>query len=131
MPSIFTQIINKNIKSDIVSENENYIAFMDIMPVNKGHVLIVPKLEVDDIFDLSPEIYQGLFNFARKVSIAIKKVIPCERVGMAVVGFEVPHAHIHLIPINNMNDMSFENKSEASKEELRDVSKKISNAIDC
>ena len=129
MSSVFTQIINRQIPSNIVCEDENYIAFMDIMPVKKGHILVVPKLEVSDIFDLPVDIYNGLFSFSRQVSIAMKKVIPCKRIGVAVIGFEVPHAHIHLIPIDNIDDMNFQIKKKVSNSELLDVSKEISNAI--
>ncbi len=129
MSSIFTKIINREIPSNIVFENENYIAFMDIMPVQKGHVLVVPKLEVNDIFDLPLDIYNGLFDYSRHISIAIKKVMSCKRIGVAVIGFEVPHAHIHLIPINNIDDMNFQMKKEISNDELREISKEISKTI--
>jgi len=129
MPSIFSQIINKKIPADIVFENEDCIAFMDIMPIQKGHVLVVPKLEVDNIFDLPLNTYTSVFSFARKISIAMKKTFNCKRIGVSVIGFEIPHAHIHLIPINHIDDMDFNNKKVIKKHELKLIAKKISEEI--
>ena len=129
MPSVFSQIINKKIPADIVFENEDCIAFMDIMPIQKGHVLVVPKLEVDNIFDLPLNTYTSLFSFARKISIAMKKTFNCKRIGVSVIGFEIPHAHIHLIPINHIDDMDFNNKKLIKKHELKLIAKKISKEI--
>jgi len=129
MPSIFSQIINKNIPADIVFENKDFIAFMDIMPIQKGHVLVVPKLEVDNIFDLPLNTYTSLFSFARKISIAMKKTFNCRRIGVSVIGFEIPHAHIHLIPINHIDDMNFKNKKVIKNNELKLIAKKISKEI--
>ena len=129
MPSVFSQIINKKIPANIVFENEDFIAFMDIMPVQKGHVLVVPKLEVDNIFDLPLDIYNGLFSFARDISIAMKKGIHCKRIGVSVIGFEVPHAHIHLIPINSISDMDFKKTKKMKSNELMLISKRISNLV--
>ncbi len=129
MPSVFSQIINKKIPADIVFENEDCIAFMDIMPIQKGHVLVVPKLEVDNIFDLPLNTYTSLFSFARKISIAMKKTFNCKRIGVSVIGFEIPHAHIHLIPINHIDDMDFNNKKVIKKHELKLIAKKISKEI--
>ena len=129
MPSIFSQIINKNIPADIVFENKDFIAFMDIMPIQKGHVLVVPKLEVDNIFDLPLNTYTSVFSFARKISIAMKKTFNCKRIGVSVIGFEIPHAHIHLIPINHIDDMDFNNKKVIKKHELKLIAKKISEEI--
>ena len=129
MPSVFSQIINKKIPADIVFENEDCIAFMDIMPIQKGHVLVVPKLEVDNIFDLPLNTYTSLFSFARKISIAMKKTFNWKRIGVSVIGFEIPHAHIHLIPINHIDDMDFNNKKVIKKHELKLIAKKISKEI--
>jgi len=129
MSSVFSQIINRKIPSNIVFENEDYIAFMDIMPIQKGHVLVVPKLEVDNIFDLPLDIYNGLFSFARQVSFAMQKVIDCKRIGISVIGFEVSHAHIHLIPINSISDMNFKNKKTIKKDEIELIAYKISKEV--
>ena len=108
--SIFTRIINRELPSYIVCEDKENIAFLDINPLRRGHTLIVPKLEVDNIFSLNKNSYNSLFSFAKKVAINMKKKITCNRIGMSVVGLDVPHAHIHLIPINSFEDMNF-NKS--------------------
>jgi histidine triad (HIT) family protein len=130
MPSIFTKIIKGEIPSYKVAENEHYYAFLDIFPLKKGHTLVVPKKEVDYIFDLDDPTYIGLMEFSKQVAKAIKKVMPCNRVAVMVVGLEVPHAHIHLVPINAMNDVNFANeKLKLSKEELEEIAKKISTAF--
>ena len=129
MPSVFSQIINRKIPANIVYENDEFIAFMDILPVQKGHVLVVPKLEIDNIFDLPLPTYNGLFVFAREVSIAMNKVLECKRIGISVIGFEVPHAHIHLVPINKVDDVNFNNKVLTSKEEIEIISKKINKEL--
>ena len=108
--SIFTRIINRELPSYIVCEDKENIAFLDINPLRKGHTLIVPKLQVDNIFSLNENLYNSLFSFAKRVAINMKKKITCDRIGMSVVGLDVPHAHIHLIPINSFEDMNF-NKS--------------------
>ena len=108
--SIFTRIINRELPSYIVCEDKENIAFLDINPLRKGHTLIVPKLQVDNIFSLNENSYNSLFSFAKRVAINMKKKITCDRIGMSVVGLDVPHAHIHLIPINSFEDMNF-NKS--------------------
>lgn len=107
MPSIFTQIINREIPGYIVAENDDAIAFLDINPLNEGHTLVVPKKEVDKLFDLDEDTYLKLQAFTHQVAKAIEKAIPCLRVGVAVVGLEVPHAHIHLIPLHSMADIDF------------------------
>jgi histidine triad (HIT) family protein len=107
MASIFTRIINREIPAYIVAEDERYIAFLDINPLVVGHVLVVPKKEIDFIFDLDDETLSGLNLFAKKVALAIRKAIPCKRVGVAVIGLEVPHTHIHLVPMNSMGDLNF------------------------
>jgi len=126
MASIFTKIVKGEIPSYKVAESDDYYAFLDINPVMKGHTLVIPKKEVDYIFDLDDETYIGLQAFAKKVAIAIKKVVPCERIGVVVMGLEVPHAHIHLIPMNVMKDISFEKERvKLSREEFSEVAKEI------
>lgn len=126
MASIFTKIINGEIPCYKIAEDEYYIAFLDVFPLRKGHTLIVPKKEVDYIFDLDSETYIGLMNFAKKISTAIKLANPCNRIGMSVIGLEVPHTHIHLIPINTTNDMNFANsKLSLSKEEFEAIAQNI------
>ena len=130
MASIFTRIINGEIPCYKIAEDENYFAFLDINPLQKGHTLVVPKLEVDYIFDLDSDVYLGLMDFAKRVSSAIKTVISCERIGLSVIGLEVPHAHIHLIPINQIGDMNFSNKKEnLTQAEMLDIADRISNAF--
>ncbi len=107
MASIFTRIINREIPGHIVAENEHAIAFLDVNPLNEGHTLVVPKQEVDKLFDLDKEAYLSLQSFAYEVAQAVEKAMPCLRVGVAVIGLEVPHAHIHLIPLNSMHDIDF------------------------
>lgn len=129
MPSIFTKIVNREIPAYIVAEDDNYLAFLDIFPLVKGHVLVIPKLEIDNIFDLEDDVLQGLHLFAKKVAKAQAKVIPCIRIGMAVIGLEVPHAHIHLVPLNSMGDIDFKKvKLNLSSEELQAIANKISQA---
>lgn len=130
MASIFTKIINREIPAHIVAENEHAIAFLDIKPLTKGHTLVIPKKEVDYIFDLDDETYSRLHLFAKEVAVAIKKVIPCRRIATAVLGLEVPHAHIHLIPINRMSDADFSNpKLRLSDEEMKNSADKIRSAF--
>jgi histidine triad (HIT) family protein len=130
MASIFTKIINREIPGAIVAEDSNYIAFLDISPLVKGHTLVVPKKEVDYIFDLDAETLSGLHLFAQKVAVALKKVIPCERIGVVVAGLEVPHAHVHLIPFRAMDDMNFTRpKLKLSKEEFAELAEKIKTAF--
>lgn len=127
MPSIFSKIIAGEIPCYKVAENENYLAFLDIFPLRKGHVLVIPKKEVDYLFDLDEVTYFGLMSFSKQVALAIKKTIPCNRVGVAVIGLEVPHAHVHLIPINTDNDMNFANaKLQLSKLEFEEIALAIS-----
>lgn len=126
MASIFTKIINGEIPSYKIAEDENYYAFLDIFPLAKGHTLVVPKKEVDYIFDLDDELLAGLNVFAKKVANAIDEVIECERVGIAVIGLEVPHTHIHLIPINNIEDINFARpKLKFSEKEFQETAEKI------
>lgn len=118
MASIFTQIIEGKIPCYKVAEDEHFIAFLDINPNAKGHTLCVPKVEVDKIFDLDEETYIKLMKFSRKVAIALEKTVACKRVGVAVVGLEVPHVHVHLIPLNEMKEMTFSHKVAMSSEEF-------------
>ena len=128
MTSIFSRIINNEIPCNLVSEDKNSIAFMDINPIAIGHVLIVPKKEIDYIFDLDSNTYHELWDFTKKVSVALKKTIQCNRIGVSVIGLEVPHAHIHLVPINKMSDMDFQKKISISIN-LEELAKKISKNI--
>ena len=124
--SIFTKIVNGEIPSYKIAEDENYLAFLDVNPNAKGHTLCIPKQEIDKIFEMDDELYLGLMKFSKKVAIALEKTVPCKRVGMAVVGLEVPHAHVHLIPMNTMNDISFSNdKLKFSKEEFEQIASDI------
>ncbi|PZX53836.1 histidine triad (HIT) family protein [Algoriphagus ratkowskyi] len=126
MASIFTKIIKREIPAHIVAEDENYLAFLDIMPLVKGHVLVVPKKEVDYIFDLEPEVLSGLHIFAQQVAKAMDKTIKCTRIGVAVIGLEVPHVHIHLVPLRTMDDINFTRpKLKLSNEELAEIAERI------
>ncbi|HEX8270970.1 MAG TPA: HIT family protein [Flavobacterium sp.] len=125
MSSIFTRIIQGEISAFKVAEDENYLAFLDVNPNAKGHTLCVPKQETDKIFDIEEEQYLGLMRFSRKVAIALEKTVPCKRVGMAVIGLEVPHAHVHLIPLNEMDEMRFQKKVSLSKEEFEELAVEI------
>ncbi len=127
--SIFTKIIQGEIPSYKVAENENFYAFLDINPNTKGHTLVVPKKEVDKIFDLDEATYRELMLFARKVAIAIEKTVSCNRVGVAVVGLEVPHTHVHLIPITEMGDMDFRKKVSLKPNEFEEIALAISSNI--
>lgn len=129
MSSVFTKIINGEIPAYKIAEDEDFIAFLDVMPLVKGHTLVVPKKEVDLIFDLDSEDYKNLWSFAQHVAKKIKKAIPCVRVGVAVVGLEVPHAHIHLIPLNTVDDMNFKNQRlKLSVEEYSEIQNLIINS---
>lgn len=125
MSSIFTKIINGEIPCYKIAEDENYFAFLDINPNAKGHVLCIPKFEVDKIFDMDEAHYLGLMHFSRKIAIALEKTVPCERIGMTVIGLEVPHAHVHLIPLNTMDDIRFQKKVTLTKEEFEALAKSI------
>ncbi|WP_114752718.1 HIT family protein [Pleomorphovibrio marinus] len=130
MSSIFTKIINREIPAYIVAEDEHTIAFLDIMPLVKGHLLVVPKVEVDYIFDLQDQHYSRLMLFAKKVALALEKVIPCTRIGVAVIGLEVPHVHVHLVPLRSMDDIDFSRpKLNLEKEEMKRIADKIKNSF--
>jgi histidine triad (HIT) family protein len=123
--SIFTKIVNGEIPSYKITEDDNYLAFLDVNPNAKGHTLCIPKQEIDKIFDMDDELYLGLMKFSKKVAIALEKTVPCKRVGVAVVGLEVPHAHVHLIPLNHMDEMRFQNKVSLSKDDFEALAKSI------
>jgi len=125
MSSIFTKIINGEIPCYKIAEDENYLAFLDVNPNAKGHTLCIPKQEIDKIFDMEEELYLGLMKFSRKVAKALEKTVPCKRIGLAVVGLEVPHAHVHLIPLHDMDDMRFQRKTSLTKEEFEKLAKAI------
>jgi len=126
MASIFTKIINGEIPAYKIAEDAHYIAFLDIFPLAKGHTLVVPKVEVDKYFDLDDATIAGLTVFAKKVAVAIEKAIPCNRVGVAVIGLEVPHAHVHLIPLNKLSDIDFSQpKLKLTQEELTEIANAI------
>ena len=130
MASIFTKIVNNEIPAYKVAEDENYVAFLDIFPIAKGHTLVIPKNEVDYIFDLDDEAYSQLQLFAKKVADGLKKAITCKKVGTLVLGLEVPHAHIHLVPIQSESDvLNFSNKKKFTPEEFEEIRKIISNNI--
>ena len=127
--SIFTKIISGEIPCYKVAETEDYLAFLDINPNVKGHTLCIPKQEVDKLFDLDETSYHGLLEFSRQVAIAIEKAIPCKRVGMTVIGLEVPHAHVHLIPLNSMEDARFINKTQLSEAEFQKIAHSITSQL--
>ena len=129
MATIFTKIINGEIPAYKVAEDDNFLAFLDISPNTKGHTLCIPKKEVDKIFDLDEETYQELMRFSKKVAIGLRKAISCKRIGMAVVGLEVPHVHVHLIPLNAMSDMDFSRNLTFSKEEFQEMAENIKTHI--
>ena len=130
MATIFSKIIDREIPAYIVAEDYQYIAFLDINPLKQGHTLVVPKKEVDYVFDLDHQTLAGLFSFSKRVAKAMEEVIECNRIGLTVMGLEVPHAHVHLIPIDTMDDMNFANmKLSFEKEEMLDTAKKIAVAF--
>lgn len=125
MPTLFTKILTGEIHAHKIAECEKYLAFLDIRPVNPGHTLVIPKKEIDYLFDIEDELLKGLIVFAKKVAQAIGKAFPCKRVGVMVAGIEVPHAHIHLIPINSIGDLNFARAKTATPEELAATAEKI------
>jgi len=126
MSTLFTKIINGDIPCYKIAENDDFFAFLDINPNAKGHTLVVPKKEVNKLFDLDEKTYEGLMSFSRKIAIAIEKSVPCKRVGMTVIGLEVPHVHVHLIPLNAMSDIDFKHKVKLNEAEFKEVANKIS-----
>lgn len=126
MSTIFTRIINGEIPCYKVAEDERFFAFLDINPLNAGHTLVVPKIEVDYIFDLDDETLSGLILFSKRLGKAIERVIPCQRIGVAIIGLEVPHVHVHLIPMNTMEDINFKKpKLKFTVEEFKEIAQKI------
>jgi histidine triad (HIT) family protein len=126
MPTVFTKIIEGEIPCYKIAETDQYLAFLDIEPNAIGHTLCVPKQEINKLFDMEDDLYLGLMQFSKKVAIALEKTIPCKRVGMAVIGLEVPHVHVHLIPLNEMDEMRFQNKVSPTDEEFKALAKAIS-----
>jgi len=129
MTSIFTKIVNGEIPCYKIAETDDFLAFLDVNPNTKGHTLCIPKNEVDKIFDLDEAAYNGLMSFSRKVAIAIEKAIPCKRVGVSVIGLEVPHAHVHLIPLHSMDDARFMLKTKMTPEEFLATAQDIQNQL--
>ncbi|WP_159474363.1 HIT family protein [Dyadobacter sp. 3J3] len=125
MATIFSRIISGEIPSHKIAENDEFLAFLDAFPVVKGHTLVIPKKEVDYIFDLDDDTYTRLFLFAKSIVPALEKTVPCLRIGVSVIGLEVPHAHIHLLPLNSMADTDFSKKIKISQQELADLAKAI------
>ncbi|WP_291097075.1 MULTISPECIES: HIT family protein [unclassified Flavobacterium] len=125
MSSIFTKIIKGEIPCYKIAEDNNFLAFLDVNPNAKGHTLCVPKQEIDKIFDIEDDLYLGLMQFSKKIAIALEKTVTCKRIGMAVIGLEVPHAHVHLIPLNEMDEMRFQKKVSMTKEEFETLAKSI------
>jgi histidine triad (HIT) family protein len=128
--SVFTKIITGEIPSYKVAENKDFIAFLDINPNTKGHTLVVPKKEENKIFDLSKEAYSNLMDFSYSVAKALEKAVPCQRIGMSVIGLEVPHVHVHLVPTNVMSDMQFTHKIKLSNEEFVALAERISSEFE-
>ena len=131
MSTIFSKIVKGEIPCYKVAETDKFLAFLDIFPIQKGHVLTIPKREVDYLFDLDDVTYRELWSFSKKVARAIEETVPCKRIGVAVLGMEVPHAHIHLVPINSEGDLSFSlPKKKFSNEEFEDIAKRISDRVE-
>ena len=130
MASIFTKIINGEIPCYKVAENTDFIAFLDINPNAKGHTLVVPKKEVNKLFDLDKELYNSLMSFSREIAMALEKAIPCKRIGMSVIGLEVPHVHVHLIPLQAMEDIQFNKKEKFTAKEMQEIANNITNKLD-
>lgn len=129
MASIFTKIVNGEIPCYKIAEDDNFLAFLDVNPNAKGHTLCIPKKEIDKIFDIEDDLYLGLMAFSKKIAIALEKAVPCKRVGITVIGLEVPHAHVHLIPLNMMDDARFTSKVKLSDEEFKALAQAISNQL--
>ena len=129
MASIFTKIVNGEIPCYKIAEDENFLAFLDVNPNAKGHTLCIPKQEINKIFDMEEEHYLGLMKFSRKVAKAVEKSVECKRIGVAVVGLEVPHVHVHLIPLQDMDDMRFQRKTSLTPEEFQELAKQIASNL--
>ena len=130
MASIFTRIVNGEIPCYKVAETKDFLAFLDVNPNAKGHTLCIPKVEVDKLFELDEATYIGLMEFARNVAIALEKAVPCKRIGVSVIGLEVPHVHVHLIPLNSMDDARFISKVNMGKEEFEALAKKVNSYLE-
>ncbi len=129
MSSIFTKIVNGEIPCYKIAEDANFLAFLDVNPNAKGHTLCIPKQEIDQLFEIEDELYLGLMEFSKKIASALQKTVPCKRIGMAAIGLEVPHAHIHLIPLNEMDEMRFQNKVTMTKDAFESLAKSIQNNL--
>ena len=129
MASIFTKIVNGEIPCYKIAEDENYLAFLDVNPNAKGHTLCIPKQEINKIFDMEEEHYLGLMKFSRRVAKAVEKSVECKRIGVAVVGLEVPHVHVHLIPLQDMDDMRFQRKTSLTPEEFQELAEQIASNL--
>lgn len=129
MASIFTKIVNGEIPCYKIAEDKNYLAFLDVNPNAKGHTLCIPKQEINKIFDMEEEHYLGLMKFSRKVAKAVEKAVECKRIGVAVVGLEVPHVHVHLIPLQDMDDMRFQRKTSLTPEEFQELAEQIASNL--
>jgi histidine triad (HIT) family protein len=129
MPSIFTRIVEREIPAHVLQEDDEFLAFLDVRPIREGHTLVIPKTEVDDVFELSNPLLGGLLPFARPVAKAIQQVTGATRIGMAVIGLEVPHAHIHLVPIDGLHDLDFRRARPATNDELAATAKRIRTAM--
>ena len=125
MPTLFSRIVAGEIPAHKIAETDDFLAFLDVMPTTTGHTLVIPKKEIDYLFALDDDLYTGLMAFAKRIAPAIERAIPCKRIGVAVIGLEVPHAHIHLIPLNSMADMNFSNKMKPTQDELAATAEKI------
>jgi histidine triad (HIT) family protein len=130
MPSIFTRIVNREIPAHILREDDEFLAFLDVRPIRPGHSLVIPKQEIDDVFDLPESLLSGLLVFARPVAHAIREVTGAARVGMAVLGIEVPHAHVHLVPIDELGDLDFRKAQSADDEQLAPMAERIRAALE-
>lgn len=129
MSTLFTKIINGEIPCYKIAENDKFLAFLDVNPNAKGHTLCIPKQEINKIFDLDDTLYSELLLFSKKIALALEKTISCKRIGMAVIGLEVPHAHVHLIPLNEMDEMRFQNKITMTKDEFIELAAKITASL--
>lgn len=129
MASIFTKIVNGEIPCYKIAEDENFLAFLDVNPNAKGHTLCIPKQEINKIFDIEDDLYLKLMAFSKRIAVALEKSVPCKRIGMSVIGLEVPHAHVHLIPLNEMDEMRFQNKVKLTPQEFEELAQKINSNL--